>query len=105
MQDLKRYGWKDGIGVKPMKPRQTSATRKPAEQPDISRQQTKAAPAVEIPANFRDLSAKELMKLLDALGVRRDDCFEKIDLVKRVEEHQQKMGGGPSFTNQKSQSF
>lgn len=28
------------------------------------------------------------MKILDSLGVKRDDCFEKADLIKRIEEYQ-----------------
>jgi len=27
------------------------------------------------------------MKILDSLGVKRDDCFEKADLIKRIEEY------------------
>jgi len=41
---------------------------------------------VEIPTNLKDLSNKELMNILDGLGIKRDDCFEKIDLIKRIEE-------------------
>ncbi len=37
------------------------------------------------------------MKILDSLGVKRDDCFEKSELVKRVEEHLQKQ---PNFKKQ-----
>jgi hypothetical protein len=42
---------------------------------------------------FRRRTAKELMKLLDSLGVKRDDCFEKTDLIKRVEEYQESRPG------------
>jgi hypothetical protein len=42
---------------------------------------------MDIPADYQNLSAKELMKILDSLNIKRDDCFEKSELVKRVEEH------------------
>lgn len=45
---------------------------------------------MEIPANFETLPVKELKALLDALGVKRDDCFEKDDLINRVRETKQK---------------
>jgi small GTP-binding protein len=48
---------------------------------------------VEIPDNLSKLSAKELMKILDSLGVKRDDCFEKTDLIKRITEYQESQPG------------
>jgi len=61
-----------------------------------SQKQPKAGP-VEIPPNLTVLSAKELKSILDQLGVKRDDCFEKDDLVKRIEEYKinKKNGGKP----------
>jgi hypothetical protein len=48
----------------------------------------KAKPKVpiDIPSNLEPLSSKELMAILDSIGVKRDDCFEKADLIKRIEE-------------------
>lgn len=39
---------------------------------------------VEIPANLNNLTSKELKQLLESLGIKSDDCFEKSDLVNRV---------------------
>jgi len=44
---------------------------------------------VEIPENLQGLTSKELIKILDALGMKRDDCFEKSDLITRIEEYQE----------------
>ena len=41
---------------------------------------------VEIPDNIEGLSVKEIKTLLDKLGVNRNDCFEKEDLVKKLKE-------------------
>jgi hypothetical protein len=41
---------------------------------------------VEIPDNIESLTVKQLKVLLDSLGVKRDDCFEKDDLVCRLKE-------------------
>lgn len=35
------------------------------------------------------LTAKELKNILDAIGVKSDDCFEKSDLIKRIEEYKE----------------
>ena len=50
-------------------------------------QQAKQTGPVEIPQNLDGLSVKELKNILDALGVKRDDCFEKSDLIKRIDEY------------------
>ena len=68
-----------------MKPREPPK-KKPEEEPTFYHSAAKA-PKVVIPDNLKALSAKELMKLLDQLGMRRDDCFEKVDLIRRVEEY------------------
>lgn len=51
---------------------------------------------VDIPSNFETLSVKELKNLLDALSVKRDDCFEKEDLINRVRESKAKQGTKPT---------
>lgn len=33
------------------------------------------------------------MNILDGLGIKRDDCFEKSDLIKRVEEYKESKKG------------
>jgi hypothetical protein len=54
------------------------------------------------------LTVKEIKNILDKLGVKRDDCFEKGDLVNRLKEAKSgKVGGaGGSKTdfNQRPQS-
>lgn len=47
---------------------------------------------VEIPSNLNSLSAKELKQILDGLGIKCDDCFEKSDLIARIKEYQEKKG-------------
>jgi hypothetical protein len=39
------------------------------------------------------LTAKELKNILDAIGVKSDDCFEKADLIKRIEEYKETKKG------------
>ena len=41
---------------------------------------------VKIPDDISAMSIKEMKILLDKLGVKRDDCFEKEDLVNRIKE-------------------
>ena len=41
---------------------------------------------MKIPNNIEELSNKEIKNLLDKLGVKRDDCFERDDLVNRLKE-------------------
>jgi NAD(P)H-hydrate repair Nnr-like enzyme with NAD(P)H-hydrate epimerase domain len=62
-----------------------SGTRR---QETIEKPVEKARPKVpiDIPSNLETLSAKELMAILDSIGIKRDDCFEKADLIKRIEE-------------------
>jgi len=33
------------------------------------------------------------MNILDGLGIKRDDCFEKSDLIKRIEEYKETKKG------------
>jgi hypothetical protein len=56
---------------------------------------------VEIPQNLQGLSAKELKTILDAIGVKSDDCFEKADLIRRIEEYkeQKKANKRPASAN------
>ena len=58
----------------------------------------KPAADVEIPENLGSLSVKQLKTLLDNLGIKRDDCFEKDDLVDRLKQAKAgkaKAGGRP----------
>lgn len=41
---------------------------------------------VKIPDDISAMSIKEMKNLLDKLGVKRDDCFEKEDLVNRIKD-------------------
>lgn len=83
---------KDGQGLKTDKQfqRQNSANRK--EQSTRASEPASKAPGsstnanVEIPDNIDSLTVKQLKVLLDNLGVKRDDCFEKDDLICRVKE-------------------
>lgn len=49
----------------------------------------KAGGPIEIPQNLTGLGIKELKTILDAIGVKSDDCFEKADLIKRIEEYKE----------------
>ena len=51
--------------------------------------QAKAGGAIEIPTDPSKLSVKELKNILDALGIKKDDCFEKADLIRRIEEYKE----------------
>jgi hypothetical protein len=42
---------------------------------------------VEIPSDLTTLSAKELKNILDGLGIKSDDCFEKNDFVVKIREY------------------
>jgi len=44
---------------------------------------------VEIPADLQALSVKELKKLLDALNVGSEDCFEKSDMIAKLQKLQE----------------
>ena len=50
---------------------------------------------------MQGLSAKELKTILDAIGVKSDDCFEKADLIRRIEEYkeQKKANKRPASAN------
>jgi len=38
---------------------------------------------------LQGLSIKELKNILDAVGMKKDDCFEKSDLISRIEEYKE----------------
>ncbi len=85
---------KDGLGPRQVpKARQQSATRRDTVQPQDKKVPEKPTGPVEIPPNLKDLSNKELMNILDGLGIKRDDCFEKSDLIKRIEEYKESKKG------------
>jgi len=44
------------------------------------------------------------MKILDALGMKRDDCFEKADLIKRIEEYQEGKASKKAQANKRQSS-
>jgi arginyl-tRNA synthetase len=58
--------------------------RSKTQEPTVNKQNTKTFEKVEIPDNIEGLSVKEIKNLLDKLGVKRDDCFEKEDLINRL---------------------
>ena len=96
-RDLKKYGIKDGQGLQTHKHfmKQNTIHQKEKENKKNAPPQPEPAPKrpsmssenVEIPANIDGLTVKELKNLLDKLGVKRDDCFEKDDLINRLKEH------------------
>lgn len=43
---------------------------------------------VEIPANLSSLGIKDLKQILETLGIKSDDCFEKNDLISRIKDYQ-----------------
>ena len=91
---MKRYNLKDGLG--PVEPRKANKDR---QRPDSAQRreptqaerqaQAKAGGPIEIPTNLGALSVKELKNILDALGIKKDDCFEKADLIRRIEEYKE----------------
>lgn len=53
------------------------------------------ASAADIPDNIAGLTIKEMKNLLDKLGVKRDDCFEKEDLINRLKDTKNNGGKPP----------
>ena len=49
---------------------------------------TPTATIDDIPADIDSMKVKDIKILLDNLGVNRNDCFEKEDLVNRLKEVQ-----------------
>ena len=101
VQDLKKYNLKDGLpktagasktaknGFGTGKPEE----QKPEEKPAAGAKST----FVEIPQNLNNLSVKELKQLLEGLGLKHDDCFEKSDMINRVQQYKDnKKAGGAS---------
>ena len=76
---------KDGQGLKTDKQfqRSNSANRKEQSNSRASEAPSKATASsnVEIPDNVDSMTVKQLKVLLDSLNMKRDDCFEKDDLV------------------------
>jgi len=42
---------------------------------------------VEIPQNLNTLGVKDLKVILESLGIKSDDCFEKNDLINRIKDY------------------
>ena len=88
---MKRYNLNDGLGK--VEPRKATKERRPdsgvRREPTMAEKQAqaKAGGAVEIPTDPSKLSVKELKNILDALGIKKNDCFEKADLIRRIEEY------------------
>ena len=88
IQDIKKFNLKDGTGLKKKQSKEDSkgfGTQKTFSE-NFQRQETdnrftKQTSFVEIPSNLSTLSAKELKAILEGLGVKSDDCFEKNDLI------------------------
>ena len=91
-RDLRRYGLKDGMKAKGK--RDTAS-----EPPKFRKQHTMGAKMsstgfgnqpkptnVNIPDDLNALSVKQLKKLLADLGLKSDDCFEKQDMITRLEQ-------------------
>ena len=51
----------------------------------------------DIPDNIDSMTVKEIKVMLDKLGVNRNDCFEKDDLINRLKEV--KANGGKAKPN------
>ncbi|CDW82635.1 small gtp-binding protein domain containing protein [Stylonychia lemnae] len=99
-QDLKKYNLKDG-----MKKTQGADSKgfagktQTKAQPEFSKHHTqefddktkfsKQNTFVEIPQNLSTLGAKDLKVILESLGIKSDDCFEKNDLINRIKEYQE----------------
>jgi hypothetical protein len=59
---------------------------------------------VEIPQNLSGLSIKELKQLLEGLGLKHDDCFEKSDMIARVQQYKDNKRGGAASASGPSAS-
>lgn len=117
-RDLKKYGLKDGLkktkstnGPKMSKPafkkgNTTTFTQEEAKMGKKSASETTNKNTfVEIPENLKTLSIKELKLLLTGLGLKHDDCFEKQDMINRVQEYKdRKNGGGKTFTRSSTEA-
>lgn len=42
-----------------------------------------------MPASLTGLGIKELKGLMDSLGIKHDDCFEKNEMIARVNEYKE----------------
>ncbi len=60
-----------------------SQSTKEDEAPRFQKQKT----MVEIPENLNSLGIKDLKNILEGIGLKSDDCFEKNDLINRVKEY------------------
>ena len=86
IQDIKKFNLKDGTGLKKKQSKEDSKGLGSQKTENFQRQETdnrftKQTSFVEIPSNLSTLSAKELKAILEGLGVKSDDCFEKNDLI------------------------
>eukprot|EP00357_Protocruzia_adherens_P022672 CAMPEP_0115005294 /NCGR_PEP_ID=MMETSP0216-20121206/19769_1 /TAXON_ID=223996 /ORGANISM="Protocruzia adherens, Strain Boccale" /LENGTH=382 /DNA_ID=CAMNT_0002371559 /DNA_START=77 /DNA_END=1225 /DNA_ORIENTATION=- len=100
-RELKRYGHSDGNSVKTDLQRSNSDVDQAGMQrKNFQRRNTTGA--IEIPSNLNALSVKELKELVTQLGMKHDDCFEKADLVARVQEY--KTGGGVNRSDSRRQT-
>lgn len=110
-RDLKKYGMNDGkkkgktsdynrtkTGFKKQstKTYQREETKSyPKEEPKSKKPEPTAKP-VKIPDNLKSLSIKELKLLMKGLGLKSEDCFEKKEMIDRVQEYKDRMTGGSS---------
>lgn len=115
-RDLSKYGLKDGLKKtksttdstkfdKPAFKKSTTTKYAPeerkAKKPAAEeKRSSKPAPEptakpsqVEIPDNLNSLSIKELKSLLTSLGLKHDDCFEKSEMINRVQDFKNKRDG------------
>lgn len=112
-RDLKKYGLKDGLkkkgttinepkGKPPMKKGHSTTEFEETKfgSKAAGKESTKKAPFAEIPSNLKGLSVKELKQLLTDLGLKHDDCFEKQDMIQRVEDFKKNRKGGATSFNQ-----
>ncbi|CAI2372096.1 unnamed protein product [Moneuplotes crassus] len=114
-RDLKKYGMKDGL--KKTKSSTNAAStknnfKKQSTTKNYQREETKSYPKeetkskkpeptakpkqVQIPDNLKTLSIKELKALMKQLNLKSDDCFEKKEMIDRVEEYKSRTQGGGS---------
>ncbi len=49
---------------------------------------------MEIPSDLSTLGVKEMKLILEGLGIKSDDCFEKMDLMTRIREYQENKRNG-----------
>lgn len=113
-RDLKKYNLKDGQGDsasrkkragKSMAPPKSKAFQRTTTMPSAPTQKPKPRKDVNIPENLNSLSVKQLKALIEELGLKHEDCYEKSDLINRVRQAQGDSEPGSSQSQRADPKF